>query len=101
MKTFDKFQSAIGFQVSTTKLMTPTISSFLSDVSWVELLLQHGTPNESVTGWGIFGTLVRTWRTPGNKCKYIKTFMIDLLSTGAAGNDHKGSANFKEMQKPR
>ena len=56
-------------------------SSFLSDVSWVELLLQRGTPNESVTGWGIFGTLVRTWRTPGNKCKYIIFIVHSLIKT--------------------
>ena len=81
VNTFDKFRSAIVFQVSTTKLITPTISSFLSDVSWVELLLQRGTPNESVTGWGIFGTLVRTWRTPGNKCKYIIVIVHSLIKT--------------------
>ena len=73
------------FQVSTTRLMTPTLSSFLSDVSWLNFFLHYVMPpsieillefyqNCVITGRWLSGTLAGTWRIAGcagqNNCNH-------------------------------
>ena len=41
-------QSFLIFQVSTTRLMTPTLSGFLSDVSWFNFFLYYVMPSSEV-----------------------------------------------------